>query len=176
MRKPLCCCCFQRDLSGGISMSTSAENEIVQEPSMARNSSPSRAPKTALKSSQLGGARKVAKKGRKTLRDRHNPAESFPSRWKLEGPLTLAMNRIRGTFHETPTTTCTTGTSFTLSEHGNCGTFSSVTTRHQSLNSNWRVINTKNSTCGISSVFSTVRTVGTDHCGTTGRSNTLSMN
>ena len=39
----VCCCC--RDLSGTMSMSTSSEDEIVLEPSMAKNSSPSRAPK-----------------------------------------------------------------------------------------------------------------------------------
>ena len=47
------CCCYCRDLSGTMSMSTSSGDETVQEPSMAKNSSPS------LNSRQPGGARKM---------------------------------------------------------------------------------------------------------------------
>ena len=50
-----------------MSMSTSAEHEIVQEPSTTKNSSSSRAPKTgAQPPGQPGGARKVAKNKPKT--------------------------------------------------------------------------------------------------------------
>ena len=37
-----CCCCFGRDLTGRMSI---AEDQIVQEPSMAKNSAPTKAPK-----------------------------------------------------------------------------------------------------------------------------------
>ena len=48
------------------------------------------------------------------------------------------MNWIWGTFHETPTTTCTTGTSSTLSMSANCRTstvFCTVSTKHLTLHS-----------------------------------------
>ena len=61
-----CCCCwllmwlllFLLDLSGRMSMSTSAENEIVQEPTIAKNSSPSGLRKLVLNS---GTTRRSAK-------------------------------------------------------------------------------------------------------------------
>ena len=55
-------------------MSTSAENEIVQEPSMARNSSPSRAPKTGAQLRTTWRSAKNASEPPKPTSHRHTTA------------------------------------------------------------------------------------------------------
>ena len=69
-------CLCQRDLSDGMRISTNPEEEIVQGPSMAKNSSPSRVPKTG---AQLQTTWRSAKNAEELPNRRHTHAESIPS-------------------------------------------------------------------------------------------------
>ena len=120
----MCCCVvvvvFDAIFQAGCHMSTSSEDEIVQEPSMAKNSSPSRAPKNGAPLRENPEEReKKTKKAEKTVKPpgrhkhrhkarRNNVQISSANRaWTSEAPSRRKyeiLPKARGLTHERSTT------------------------------------------------------------------------
>ena len=93
-------CCFRRDPSERVLKSTNSEHEIVQEPSMAKNSSPSRAPKTGAQLQTTWRSAKNASRPPKSPSHRHmtasgNNVQIFKCELRREAGTTNTMKYVK---------------------------------------------------------------------------------
>ena len=138
-------------------MSTCCYGLIVQEPSTTNNSSSSRVPKTGAQLRDNPEEReKFGKTRPEPLHRRHHPAESKP-RLAATGMSTDSgdeLNLKHLHWRETRTTTCTTGTSSTLSMSANWRTstvFCTLSNKHlTSQTTGTSTTFSNNYACGIS--------------------------